>query len=56
MPSLEGTAPLARVGHTGTAVGATKVYYYGGYGIRCADRDHAHDDAWGLGSTLIAAN
>ena len=34
MPSLEGTAPVARVGHTGTAVGATKIYYYGGYGIR----------------------
>ena len=34
LPSLEGTAPVARVGHSGTAVGSTKVYYFGGYGIR----------------------
>ena len=32
MPSLEGKAPIARVGHTGSAVGSTKVYYFGGYG------------------------
>ena len=34
LPSLEGRPPMARVGHSGSAVGTTKIYYFGGYGVR----------------------
>ena len=42
LPSLEGTAPLARVGHTGTGVGSTRIYYFGGYGVRYGYSNETH--------------
>ena len=42
LPSLEGTAPLARVGHTGTGVGSTRIYYFGGYGVRYGYSTETH--------------
>lgn len=42
MPSLEGRAPKARVGHTSCLVGHTKLYYFGGYGIRIGYVNETH--------------
>lgn len=42
LPSLEGRAPLARIGHSSCLVGHTKLYYFGGYGIRIGYVNETH--------------
>ena len=42
MPSLEGARRSRAVGHSGTAVGSAKIYYFGGYGIRIGYVNETH--------------